>query len=346
MATTLDTATQDSVKPVLPSTEERIAYGGQAVLDGVMMRSRACVATAVRHPAGHIVVKSESVVPGRLSQVFRRVPVLRGAASMWDILAIGMKSLAFSAEISIESQSQVANPDVVDETIDDESGRREAVSSEGGWFVRVSLGAGLVLGIALFFVVPLFITRSLDSGIESDFVSNLIEGLVRLVILVAYLLVVGLLPDIRRTFEYHGAEHKTVNALEAGDDLTVDNVMRHSSAHPRCGTNFLLVVVLLSILVFATLGRPDLPIRIGSRIVLVPIIAGLAFELIRFLAAHRSNFLASWLLQPGLWLQAITTRQPMIDQVEVAIVAMGQVLRSEGVSGARPAKDIRFELRA
>ncbi len=260
---------------------------------------------------------------------------------MWDILAIGMKSLAFSAEVSIEDETPAARRET-----SDESDEYEPVKTESGGFVWVTLAAGLVLGIALFFVVPLFITRTLDPGIESDFLSNLIEGGVRLVILLAYLLAVGLLPDIRRTFEYHGAEHKTVNALEAGDELTVENVMQHSSAHPRCGTSFLLVVVLLSILVFATLGRPDLPIRIGSRILLVPIIAGLAFELIRFLAAHRSNILAAWVLTPGLWLQAITTRQPTPDQVEVAIVAMGHVLRSEGVVGAPTPVNIGFEVRA
>ncbi len=134
--------------------------------------------------------------------------------------------------------------------------------------------------------------------------------------------------------------------MEAGDELTVEKVMRHSSAHPRCGTNFLLLVVLLSILVFATLGRPDLPIRIGSRILLVPLIAGLAFELIRFLAAHRSNIVAAWLLKPGLWLQVITTRPPTPDQVEVAIVAMGHVLQSEGVANAPTYSETELELRS
>ncbi len=339
LTTALNTDARDSAKPDSPSTEERIKYGGQAVLDGVMMRSRKCVATAVRHPAGHVVVKAEPITPGRLARAFRRVPVLRGAAAMWDILVLGMKSLAFSAEVSIEpAEPASANGD--------ESGGDEPTEPEGGGFVWASLGLGLVLGIALFFVAPLFIVRTLDAGIESDFVSNLVEGVIRLAILIAYLSVIGFLPDIRRTFEYHGAEHKTVNALEAGDELTVARVMRHSAAHPRCGTNFLLVVVLLSVLVFALLGRPDLPIRIGSRILLVPLIAGLAFELIRFLAARRSNPLAALLLAPGLWLQAITTRTPTRDQVEVAIVAMGQVLRSEDVTSPPAYADIGFEIRA
>lgn len=339
LTTTLNTGARDSAKPDSPSTEERIKYGGQAVLDGVMMRSRNCVATAVRHPAGHVVVKAESIAPGRLARAFRRVPVLRGAAAMWDILVLGMRSLAFSAEVAIETAEPApANGN--------ESGVDAPAEPVGGGFIWGSLGLGLVLGIALFFVAPLFIVRTLDAGIGSDFVSNLVEGVIRLGILLAYLSIIGLLPDIRRTFEYHGAEHKTVNALEAGDELTVTRVMRHSPAHPRCGTNFLLVVVLLSILVFALLGRPDLPIRIGSRILLVPVIAGLAFELIRFLAAHRSNPLATLLLAPGLWLQAITTRTPTPDQVEVAIVAMGQVLRSEEVTNPPAHANIGFEIRA
>ncbi len=335
LVTTSNTGARDSVKPESSSTEERIRYGGQAVLDGVMMRSRKCVATAVRHPAGHVVVKAEPIVPGRLARAFRRVPVLRGAAAMWDILVLGMKSLAFSAEVSVEPEQKPTN-----------GAEPDGDDTEAGGFIWVSLGLGLVLGIALFFVVPLFLVRTLDAGIESDFVSNLVEGVIRLAILLAYLSVIGLLPDIRRTFEYHGAEHKTVNALEAGDELTVARVMRHSAAHPRCGTNFLLVVVLLSILVFALLGRPDLPIRIGSRILLVPVIAGLAFELIRFLAAHRGNPLVALLLAPGLWLQAITTRTPTPDQVEVAIIAMGQVLRSEGLATAPAHADMGLEIRA
>ncbi|MCY3802279.1 MAG: DUF1385 domain-containing protein [Chloroflexi bacterium] len=333
--TTSNTGARDSAQPESSSTEERIRYGGQAVLDGVMMRSRKCVATAVRHPAGHVVVKAEPIEPGRLARAFRRVPVIRGAAAMWDILVLGMKSLAFSAEVSVEPEEKPTN-----------GAEPDGDDTEAGGFIWVSLGLGLVLGIALFFVVPLFLVRTLDAGIESDFVSNLVEGVIRLAILLAYLSVIGLLPDIRRTFEYHGAEHKTVNALEAGDELTVARVMRHSAAHPRCGTNFLLVVVLLSILVFALLGRPDLPIRVGSRILLVPVIAGLAFELIRFLAAHRGNPLVTLLLAPGLWLQAITTRTPTPDQVEVAIIAMGQVLRSEGLATAPAHADLGLEIRA
>ena len=335
LVTTSNTGARDSAQPESSSTEERIRYGGQAVLDGVMMRSRKCVATAVRHPAGHVVVKAEPIEPGRLARAFRRVPVLRGAAAMWDILVLGMKSLAFSAEVSVEPAEKATNGDEAD-----------GDETEAGGFIWFSLGLGLVLGIALFFVVPLFLVRTLDAGIESDFVSNLVEGVIRLAILLAYLSVIGLLPDIRRTFEYHGAEHKTVNALEAGDELTVARVMQHSAAHPRCGTNFLLVVVLLSVLVFALLGRPDLPIRIGSRILLVPVIAGLAFELIRFLAAHRGNPLVALLLAPGLWLQAITTRTPTPDQVEVAIIAMGQVLRSEGLATAPAHADMGLEIRA
>ena len=311
------------------------------MLDGVMMRSRKGLAVAVRHPAGHLVVREESVIPGRLARIFRLVPVLRGAASMWDILVLGMRALAFSAAVSVEDRVPI-EPSRQGEQ---ESDRDRAGSHEDG-FIWATLTVGMILGVGLFFVVPVLITRLIDPQLESDLVSNLVEGLIRLALLLAYLLVIGLLPDIRRTFEYHGAEHKTVNAMEAGEELTIANVMRHSSAHPRCGTNFLLVVVLLSILVFAMLGRPDLPLRIGSRIVLVPLIAGVGFEFIRFLAVRRSNVIAGWILRPGLWIQALTTRPPMPDQVEVAILAMTRLLRSEGVSDGPISSQTDFELRS
>ena len=188
------------------------------------------MATAVRHPAGQIVVRARPVVTGRLAKALRRVPVLRGVAALWDILLIGMRSLAFSAEVAIEDESDQSDV--------------EPAESEGSSFVWASLAFGLAIGVGLFFVLPIFVTRIADPSIESDLLSNLLEGLVRLVLLVAYLSIIGLLPDIRRTFEYHGAEHKTVNAVEAGDELTVDNVMlhrfnpsalRHEFLANRCG---------------------------------------------------------------------------------------------------------------
>ena len=327
------------------SREERIAYGGQAVMEGVMMRSRRRMAVAVRHPAGHIVVKTEDIVPGRVVRVLRRVPVLRGVAVLWDVLALGMRTLAFSANVSLEdvpgaASSGADGPDASgassSETkvqADDPPERVSEETSEGGegggGAVWGMLAFGMIFGIALFFVLPLLLTSFTDSLVESDFLSNLIEGLIRLGIFIAYLYLIGRLADIRRTFQYHGAEHMTVNALERGQELTVDNVMGNSLSHPRCGTNFLLVIVVMSVFVFAFLGRPDLLLRLGSRIVLIPLIAGVAFEIIKLLSTNLENPLARLLLKPGLSLQRLTTRMPTPDQVEVAITAMGEVLKTE-----------------
>ncbi|MBM4438537.1 MAG: DUF1385 domain-containing protein [Actinobacteria bacterium] len=188
---------------------------------------------------------------------------------------------------------------------------------------------GLVLGVGLFFVLPLFLTSYTDTAITSDVLSNIVEGLIRLALFLAYLWLIGLLPDIRRVWMYHGAEHKTINALEAGEQLTVAKVQRHSLAHPRCGTGFLVLLVLLSIVVFALAGRPPMVWRVLSRVALVPLIAGVGFELMMFLARHRRRWPARLALQPGLVVQRLTTRQPTDDQVEVAIVAMDRVLALE-----------------
>ena len=336
-----------------PSREERIAYGGQAVMEGVMMRSRSRMAVAVRHPEGHIVVQTEDIVPGRFVRLVRRVPVLRGVAVLWDVLALGMRTLAFSANIGLEpvtntssesdrragpsGESSASNgptepPAATTSELTPERGPAAPDSEEtpgGSGTVAGMLGIGLVFGIALFFVLPLFLTSLTDPLVESDLLSNLFEGLIRLGIFVGYLYLIGRLADIRRTFQYHGAEHMTVNALERGQQLTVPNVMRNSLSHPRCGTNFLLVIVVISVVVFAFLGRPDLLPRIASRIVLIPLVAGIAFEIIKALSARVDNPIARVFLRPGLLLQRFTTRPPTPDQVEVAIAAMSEVLKTE-----------------
>ena len=312
------------------SREQRISYGGQAVMEGVMMRSRQRMAVAVRHPAGHIVVKAEDIVPSRLVRLVRRVPVLRGVVALWDVLALGMRTLAFSANIGLENTD---NDGLSDLSLSNDDSTADMVASTGDSSddpaVWGMLGMGLVLGIGLFFVLPLFVTKLTDPIVESDITSNLIEGFVRLGIFVLYLYLIGRLGDIRRTFQYHGAEHMTVNALERGQELSILNVSQNSLTHPRCGTNFLLVIVVISVFVFAFLGRPDLPLRVASRIALIPFIAGIAFELIRVLSTRVDRPAARLILKPGLWLQGLTTRPPTTDQIEVAIVAMSEVLRSE-----------------
>ena len=284
-------------------------YGGQAVIEGVMMRSRRTAATAVRTEAGSIKIRQFAIAPGRFARMMRRIPVARGIAALWDVFALGTRALAYSARMA---------------TIDPEAGDAEGDDSD--LWTSAIMVFGLLLGVALFFVAPLGITALLDRWIESNTISNLVEGFFRVTIVIGYLAAIGFLPDIQRTLQYHGAEHKTVNAVEARLPLTPANVNLQSRFHPRCGTSFLLTVVLISIVGFAFLGRPDIWFRIGSRIVMIPIAAGLAFEVISFLASHQKKGWAVVLAAPGIWLQRLTTRDPNLRQCEVAIAAIVPVL--------------------
>ena len=284
-------------------------YGGQAVIEGVMMRSRSAAATAVRAEQGSILVREMPLSPGRLARTLRRFPVLRGIAALWDVFALGTRALSFSAQVA------AADPE----------SEPEAGDGNDPWTTAMMV-FGLGLGVVLFFLAPLGITAFLDRWIESSTVSNLVEALIRVGIVIGYLAAISLIPDIYRTLQYHAAEHKTVNAVEAELKLTPANVIAQSRFHPRCGTSFLLLVVLISIVGFALLGRPDIWLRIGSRIVMIPLAAGLAFEVITFLAARRQERWARFLSAPGIWLQRLTTRRPNLEQCEVAIAAIAPVL--------------------
>ena len=304
------------------SNELRINYGGQAVLEGVMMRGRRSAATAVRHPAGHIVLKAEELDPNRLSQRLRRVLFVRGMVALWEMLAIGLRALNFSANVQLAEE----------EDQDDGPG------GAAGGVMTGSLVFGLVIGVALFFVMPLVLTSFTDGLVESDFLSNVIEGGVRMAVFVTYIALIGLMPDIRRVWMYHGAEHKTINALEAGEQLSVSNVRRFGLAHPRCGTSFIVTLVAISIIVFALLGRPPMAIRVVSRIVLLPLIAGVGYEYIMLTARYQGLAIARWASKPGMWFQKMTTREPDDDQLEVAIAAMDHVLaREDSLAELRPA---------
>ena len=287
-------------------------YGGQAVIEGVMMRSRSFAATAVRTTDGSIVVQEMPLRPGRIALVMRRIPVARGMAALWDVFALGARSLAFSARMAAVDPG------------DEEIGDREA-----DLWTKVMLALGLCLGIGLFFLAPLGLTAIADRWIESNTVSNLVEGMIRVAIVVGYLAAIGFLPDIYRTLQYHGAEHMAVNAVESRVKLIPANVITQSRFHPRCGTSFILTVVVISIIAFAFLGRPDIWVRIGSRILFIPIAAGLAFEALTFLAGRRENGWAAAVAAPGIWLQRLTTRVPDIAQCEVAIAAIAPVLAEE-----------------
>lgn len=296
-------------------------YGGQAVIEGVMMRGARYVAVAVRAPDGHVEMRDEELTAAVYTSPLGKLPFVRGLALLWDALGLGMKALLWSANVALEDEDA-----------------EEDVSFEGAaaWG---TVAISLTLGIGLFFVAPLLIVHWLDQFITSSLVSNLVEGVIRLAFLLAYIVAIGRMEDIKRVFAYHGAEHKTINAYEAGDALTPERVQSYSLLHPRCGTGFLLVVVLISILVFALLGRPPILWRIVSRIVLIPVIAGISYEIIRFSARHYENSLVRLLITPSLMLQKLTTNEPSDDMLEVAICAFERVLELEEVEvvGTAPA---------
>ena len=280
-------------------------------MSGVMIRGRNSMALAVRRTDGGIEVSSQplaSLYTGR----WRQIPFIRGVIALIESAVLGTRALMHSAQIITENEDEKITPAMM-------------------W---LSLALGVVLAVALFFILPLLIIRFFDPFITSSFLSNLLEGVIRIILFIIYLVLIGFMQDIREVFAYHGAEHMSVNAYEVGAPLEVVSVRHYSTAHTRCGTSFLLVVLVLSVLVFALLGRPDIWLSILSRILLIPVIAGLSYELIKFEARYSGNILVHWLLLPGLWLQALTTREPSDSQLEVAIEAMKKALAIDGVAVA------------
>jgi len=268
------------------------------------------MAVAVRHPDGHIVLHTEPLSSAIYGAGISKFPFLRGLTMLWDAVGLGMRGLFFSADVALAEEDDV---------------------EFGGVVVWTTVALSLLLGIGLFFVLPLVIVGFLDQYITSDLLSNLVEGAIRMAFFLVYLLAMGLIPDIRRVFSYHGAEHKTINAYEADVPLEVEAVQTCATLHPRCGTGFLLIVIVLSVFVFSLLGRPWMPVRILSRIVLVPVIAMLAYEFIKFSASRLDNPLVRMLVLPGLKLQYLTTREPDDSMIEVAIAALKRVLVLEGL---------------
>jgi len=286
--------------------ERRIYYGGQAVIEGVMIRGPQSMAVACRNPEGVIVTRSE-LLGGVYAGPVRRIPLLRGVIVMWETLALGLRALVFSSNVAL--------------------GREEDASqSKPVWSMAI---VSLALVAVIFFAGPLLLANWLEDLFNSQLLVILVEGLIRLGVVVGYVGAIGLMPDVRRVYAYHGAEHKTIHAMENGDPLEPSAVQRHPTAHVRCGTSFLLTVVVVSILVFAAVGNPDLWLRIVSRIVLIPVIAAIAYELIRLGGAFESSPITRALMWPNLALQSLTTRQPDDDQVEVAISALKEVLAAE-----------------
>jgi len=278
-------------------------YGGQAVIEGVMIRGRKAAVTAVRRPGGALITDTRPLAPVYIGRM-RRTPLLRGIIVLIEAMVIGIRSLLYSANVALEEEE-------------------EEISGKAVWLM---IGIAMALAIVLFLITPLFLTRLINPYIDSSLVFHLVEGFIRLIIFIAYLKIVGLLPDIKRIFTYHGAEHKTVNAYESGVPLEIEAVRKYSTAHVRCGTSFLFAVLVIAIVIFSLVGRPSLWLMVLSRFLLIPIIAALGYEFILFGAKHARNILVRIVLTPGLWLQALTTKEPDDRQIEVALCALEKTL--------------------
>jgi uncharacterized protein YqhQ len=285
---------------------QKFHYGGQAVMEGVMMRGQKAIATVVRRPNGELAVNSKplsTIYTGRL----RKAPFIRGVIVLLETLVLGISSLIYSANVALEEEE-------------------EKISGGSVWLI---LFVSLAFAVGLFFLAPLFLTKVLDPYISSSLVFHLIEGVIRLAIFLGYLWLISLLPDIKRVFAYHGAEHKTIHAYEDGVPLEAKVVSKYSTAHARCGTAFLLAVIIIAILVFALIGRQAVWLMVVSRILLLPVIASLAYEVTQFGARHLDNGLVRVIMAPGLWLQSLTTREPDDSQIEVAVTALKEVLATD-----------------
>jgi len=296
-------------------------YGGQAVIEGVMMRGSKALAVAVRNPQGEIVLHTEELDPRIYGGRLATIPFLRGLTLLWDALGLGIKSLLFSAEVALDEETPAGEDGV-------EKGKAVFEGAAQWGTVLFSLS----LSIGLFFVLPAFLADQFSKllGVQdSRLAINGLEGMVRLGLLIGYIWAIGFMPDIKRLYGYHGAEHKTINAFEGSSELTPENVARFPLEHPRCGTAFLLTVVIISILFFSLFPPMSLPVRLLSRVVLLPVVAGMGYEFIRFSAKHRGNPLIRWLTKPNLALQKMTTREPDLDMIAVAIVAFQHVLAQD-----------------
>ncbi|MGD8405328.1 MAG: DUF1385 domain-containing protein [Anaerolineales bacterium] len=295
--------------------EDRIiTYGGQAVIEGVLMRGQKALAIAMRDPEGEIVVHEE-----KLANVYRsritKIPFLRGIIMLWDALGLGMRALTISANI--------------------QTGEDEKLE---GWPLVLTIAVSLTIGVGLFFLLPAalggWVERLMMPDVSAGggahvWIGNLLEGVVRLLLLIGYIWGIGFMPDIKRLFAYHGAEHKTINAYEAGAELTPESVANFPLEHPRCGTAFMLTLVLVSILVFTALGPLPIFWRLVSRVLLIPVLAGIAVEYIRWTANHLDSKFVQWIIKPNLAMQSLTTREPDLSMLEVAIQSFQTMRRAE-----------------
>ena len=336
-------------------------YGGQAVMEGVMMRGRTSAAVAIRRPDNSIYLYEEALNPRLYQNRLFRLPFLRGMLLLWEMLVLGTRLMTLSANVATgaldpdapgnsragqpgfgegrpqgsplqadvpaASAADIAMMDV--ESSIDSLPEKPAAPQIGGVALVFTLIVSLGFAIAVFFLGPLLITGLLHNQIGQGWFSLIIEGLIRLGLLIGYLYLIGRLPDIQRLFGYHGAEHKAINAMERGDPLDIPHVRQASRVHTRCGTGFLLLVVVVSIVVFAFVGSPTLLLKVASRILLVPVVAAIAYELMRLGAANYRFRIVRWLLAPGLALQGLTTREPDDSMIECAIASLNRVMRRD-----------------
>jgi hypothetical protein len=300
----------NGIKPTSP--EQQFYYGGQALIEGVMIRGSKHLSVSVRKPDGAIESKT-TVINQLFTGSIKKIPFIRGSLLLLETMFLGIKSLIYSANISAgEEEEEIGNLGIA-----------------------VSLSISLAFTILVFFILPLVVVEILDRTILSaetpiiSFISNMIEGIIRLCFFVLYIWLIGFMPDIKRVFQYHGAEHMTVKAYEADLPLNITNIRQFSTAHPRCGTAFLLLVMIISVITFAFLGRPDLWLRLSSRIFLIPLIAGIAYEILRFTGKHSNNIFVKCLIIPNMALQRLTTNQPEDDQIEIAIDAMQNAITAD-----------------
>lgn len=299
---------------------DKISVGGQAVIEGVMMRAPRSVAIAVRRPDGEIIVRKELVIP--LSERFPivKLPILRGAVALFTSLIIGIKALNFSANEAMTEDEK--------ETEKKENDGKEGGSELSSWAMAGTMSIAFGFGICLFFLFPLYLTKLLTPVIgDNNIIFNLVDGVIRVVVFLLYIWAISRMEDIQRVFQYHGAEHKSIFAFEDGVPLTVENVRNYSRLHPRCGTSFLLIVMLVSIAVFSLIPKLwPFYLKAGSRVILLPLIAGISYEFLKWSAHNDNHPLVKMVITPGLALQRLTTREPDDSQLEVAIRAMNEAL--------------------
>jgi uncharacterized protein YqhQ len=300
----------------MPDATSNLYYGGQAVMEGVMIRGPRHMAIAVRAPDGTIVRRGEAL-GGIYTGWPRRVPVLRGMIVLYETLALGVRALTWSSQVALGQEQEEVSP----------------------FQLAVMLGFMLVLVAVIFFAGPVLLTSWLGRIVGNGYVEVIAEGVLRMAMLVGYIWLIGRMRDVQRVFAYHGAEHRAIHAYEHGRALTAENIREYPNAHPRCGTAFLLTVMVISLVAFVLLGTPPIWLRIVERVVLIPVIASLAYEVLRLAQRFEDNALFSLLYRPNIWLQSLTTRDPDDAQIEVAVAALEHVIALETGAAAPEKRD-------